>query len=372
MTRLSLFIFIAVVLCSCSSPNDSKTKSKNNVNLKWTQGFTIDYEKDYKVITLYNAWKGEKLPQKYILYNDEKPKGIDGTFIKIPIKKIACTSLTHLAFIEKLNRENTIVGVSGCDLVTSPNISSLVVDGSIVEIGSGLNLDKETLLRLNPDMILGFGIDPSTGSYIHKLSALGLSTVLNSEYMEPHPLGKAEWIKFVAAFYNLEQKADSIFSGIEQAYFHYKQMTDTISKKPSVFSGMPWKGTWYVPGGRSFQAQLFKDAGANYIWSNNNELGSMVLANEVVINEAYDSNYWLNLNSFSSIQEVIAFNTVFSNFSAVKHGKVYNNNSRLNGNGGNDYWESGVISPHIILKDLVEIFHPQLLEHELYFYKKME
>ena len=116
----------------------------------------------------------------------------------------------------------------------------------------------------------------------------------------------------------------------------------------------------------------FKDAGAEYLWLDNEKKSSLVKSKEIIIDEAFEADYWLNQNSYNSISAVTDFDENFKNFLAVKKQQLYNNNSRLNDKGGNDYWESGVINPHLVLKDLIEIFHPELLDHKLYYYRKME
>ena len=55
-----------------------------------------------------------------------------------------------------------------------------------------------------------------------------------------------------------------------------------------------------------------------------------------------------------------------------KNGEVYNNNARTNTAGGNDYYESAVVNPDIVLRDLVKIFHPELVQEECVYYKQLK
>jgi iron complex transport system substrate-binding protein len=176
----------------------------------------------------------------------------------------------------------------------------------------------------------------------------------------------------VAAFYNKSEMADSIFNNIEMKYLALLELTKNIKEKPTVFTGMPWSGSWYVPGAKSFQAQLFKDAGAQYLWLNNDEVASLVKSKEIIINEAYEADFWLNQNSYKSIVSITDFDENFSGFLSVKKEQLFNNDNRVSDKGGNDYWESGVTNPHLVLKDLIEIFHPNLIEHQFYYYRKLK
>lgn len=370
-----LLFFTIITLSSCENKSTNKVVENEVVlqNIKYAKGFTIESYSDYKVITLKNAWKGENTNYKYVLYNEKKPVGYENsTFIKTPIKSIACMSLTHLAFIDALQQNNSVVALSGCDYVSNKEIIEKINTNVIKEIGQNQAINYEVLIESSPDFLMTYGIDESSNKNINKLHELGIPIVLNAEYMENHPLGKAEWIKFVGAFYNLDNEADKIFKEIEDEYLKLVEMASDQEKKPSVLVGMPWNGVWYLPGGNSYQAQFIKDAGANYLWADNNDVSSFSLAKEIIIEKALDADVWININSYNSIDELLIYDNKFSAFKAIKTKNIYNNNNALNEKGGNEYWESGVITPHLILKDLIHIFHPSLINHKSYYYKKIE
>ena len=340
--------------------------------VKYAKGFSIEELDNCKLITLKNSWSGENVSYRYVLYDEEKPENVEGDlFIKTPIQSIACMSLTHVAFLEKLGLLNSVVALSGCDYVSSTNVRSLINNGAIKEVGQGQNVNYEMLVEESPELVMAFGVDASSSNHLNKMKRLGLNIVLNAEYMETHPLGRAEWIKFIAAFYGVDKNAAIIFDEIEKEYLSLLTLTEGL-EKPTVFVGMPWNGSWYVPGAKSFQAQLLSDAGSEYLWLDNEEQSSLVKAKEVILDEAYDADFWLNQNSYSSIEEIVSYDENFKGFKAVVEKQLLNNNKRINSKSGNDYWESGVVNPHIVLRDLIEIFHPELIDHELYYYKKLE
>ena len=377
--RIIVMLTSLLILGSCNSEENklvaekSLNESSPLINVKYAEGFSIRAFEGYKILTINEAWKDAGEIHEYVLYENKKPVNVKGaTFIKVPISSIACMSLTHVAFLERLKLESSIVGISGCNYVSSDKIKAEIISGKIKEIGQDQNISYEILLENSPDIIMSYGINSTSSGSLNKMNELGLKVVLNSEYMETHPLGKAEWIKFVAAFYNKSDEANLIFNNIEREYLSLLDLTKNIKVKPTVFTGMPWSGSWYVPGGSSFQSRLFKDAGANYLWANNNEKSSLVKSKEIIIDEAYDADFWLNLNSYSTIASVVDFDDKFKVFSSVKQKRIFNNDALLNDKGGNHYWESGVVNPQLILKDLIEIFHPDLIDHKLYYYRKME
>jgi iron complex transport system substrate-binding protein len=376
--RITFFILVSCLLffgCDSSTEknNINNTSSLTTVELNYAKGFEIQEAENYKVITLKNTWKGESTPYQYVLYKNEKPQGFEGaTFIKIPIKSIVCFSLTHLAFIDKLEELNSIKALSGCDYVSNETVINKIKNNEIKEIGSSQLVNYELLIDLKPDLVMTFGIDETANNQLNKFKTIGLNVVLNSEYMENHPLGKAEWIKFVAAFYDKDSLAEVIYNDIETNYNKLIAVVKRTDEKPTVFVGMPWNGAWYLAGGKSFQAQLFNDAGANYLWADNTETTSFIVDKEVIIEKALNADYWINLNAFNSINEVTNVDAKLKAFKSVKSGNIYNNNLKVNTANGNDYWESGVINPHLVLADLIKIFHPHLIEHELVYYKRLE
>lgn len=378
MLRITFYILVGCLLFFGCDSSKEKNNANNNssltaVELSYAKGFEIQQAENYKVITLKNTWKGERTPYQYVLYKNEKPQGFEGAiFIKVPIKSIVCFSLTHLAFIDKLEELNSIKGLSGCDYVSNETVINKIKDNEIKEIGSSQLVNYELLIDTKPDLIMTFGIDETANNQLNKFKTLGLNVVLNSEYMENHPLGKAEWIKFVAAFYDKDSLAEAIYNDIETNYNKLIAVVKRTDKKPTVFVGMPWNGAWYLAGGKSFQAQLFNDAGANYLWLENTETTSFIVDKEVIIEKALNADYWINLNAFNSVDEVTNVDAKLKAFKSVKSGNIYNNNLKVNAKSGNDYWESGVINPHLVLADLIKIFHPNLIEHELVYYKRLE
>lgn len=374
---LSVFLLVLFFYYGCSNPDaDTKNdidKKLTSVPLKYAKGFTIQEAENYKIITITNPWKGENTSYRYVLYKNQKPRGIhSATFIKVPIQSIACFSLTHVAFLDKLNEIGSINAISGGEYVSSKRVINELNSKKIREIGSEQLINYELLTEIKPDIVMAYGIDESSKIRLNKMNDLGLKVVLNAEYVENHPLGKAEWIKFVAAFYDKDSLANYLYDNIETKYNQLKSKVEKTLKKPTVFVGMPWNGSWYVAGGKSFQAQFLKDAGSNYLWSDNKEITSIVVSKEILFDKAIHADFWLNLNAYNSISEVLTVNKNLKQFDAVKNKQVFNNNLRTNAATGNDYWESGVVSPEIILADLIEIFHPEIQNHHLFYYKKLE
>jgi iron complex transport system substrate-binding protein len=203
-----------------------------------------------------------------------------------------------------------------------------------------------------------------------KLLEAGVPTAVTAGYMETSPLGRAEWLKFTALFFNQEAAADQIFSGMAQEYEALAQLVADAPNRPTVFTGINRGDAWRVSGGDSYFAGFLADAGADYLWAGDESTGSIPLDFEAVYEHAAEADYWLpNTGRWTTLADVSAEDPRYTEFSAYQVGNIYNNNGRVNEFGGNDYWETGIANPDQVLADLIAIFHPELLpDHELVFF----
>jgi iron complex transport system substrate-binding protein len=235
------------------------------------------------------------------------------------------------------------------------------------EIGTNNNANIEQILSLKPGLITTYGVgDPKLDIY-PQLTAAKIPTVLISEYMESTPLGRAEWLKFMAVFFNQEKVANQRFSEIEKKYTAIVELTKNVPDKPKVLSGSERKGTWYIPGGDSYVAKFINDAGGDYLWADDRNTGSLNLSTEQVLPRAYQGQIWLNSNQDSDVFS----NPIYQKFPAIVNGNVFNPTKKVNDRGGNDFWESGTANPDLVLADLVKIFHPELLpNHQFIYYQR--
>ncbi len=234
-------------------------------------------------------------------------------------------------------------------------------------------MNYERIVELNPDLVITYGVGSEVTGYNQKLNDMGIETIIIPEYLENHPLGKLEWIKFIAAFYDKEEIAQTYFEKVENEYNQLIVQLPEEKEKPKVLFGLPWKDVWYVPGGKSFLAKMVNDAGGSYLWKDNQSRESISLNIENVFIKANKADIWLNTGTVHHKEEMLKIDERFKDFRPYTVSKIYNNNLQENAAGGNNYWEKGVVEPHIILKDLIKIFHPGLLpNHSLVYYRYIE
>jgi iron complex transport system substrate-binding protein len=378
---LKTLVFLSFLLVSCTGKRAETIeypKMTHNTIVAYAKRFEINILKGYSQLSVIDPWQGaSNIVQKWypIPRGAKIPSSIDSSqVIKVPVRNIICMSTTHLAMIAALDETSSITGFSGTRFLFSNDLLKKVGNGTIREIGYEDNLNKELILKLHPDLIMVYGIGSESAGFIGKLKELGMKILYNADYLEIDPLGKAEWIKLIGALYSKEHMADSIFSTIETEYNQTKSYVNANTwYKPKVLLGLPFKDTWYVSPGNSYVSRLIEDAGGDYLWHGTESSVSMPIGLENVYIKALSANYWLNTGTADSKDEILSVDSRFAELPSFKNGNLYNNNNRININGGNDYWESGSLNPHVILKDIAYILHPQLFpERELYYYKKVK
>jgi iron complex transport system substrate-binding protein len=339
-------------------------------------GFTIDYFNNYKVVTVAAPWLGAEDSAVYVLVQcgTPNPPGYDDAVVlDVPISRFVSMSTTYLPYLDAFGLLDSLVGVDFGSFAYNATVQEKLAAGELVEIGSGATVNVEAALELNPDVIMTSASGSADFDTHPKLQEVGLTVVLNADYLDVTPLGRAEWGKFIAAFYNEEAQADALFNDVVTEYEALAALTADVTERPTVFANTPFEGTWYMPGGQSYTAQLFETAGADYLWGEDQATGTLFLDFESVFDQAAGGDYWLNLGFVSALADLEATDERFADFAAFQNGSTYNYDLRTNEFGGNDFFESAAANPQLVLADLIKIFHPDLLpDHAFVYYRIVE
>ena len=383
--RIFLLILLLSFACNgrmkepvCIAQLQSIEVPQQELIITHAQRFTLERENSYTKLTVINPWQGADGINHvwyFVRRENEIPSGVDpANVILVPVKNIICMSTTHLAMISALEEEETIYAVSGAAYVYDKKLTGKVKNSEIPDVGYEASLNKELIISISPDLIMMYGIGNESAGYISKIRELGFHTVFNADYLEIDPLGKAEWIKLFGALYCKEQMADSIFRSLSQDYFLIKDLIQkNIKERPKVMLGLPYKDTWFISPGNSYISKIISDAGGDYLWKDTESSVSMPFGIENVYTKALTADYWLNTGSAQNMNEILAVDPRLAALPCFKNGNLFNNNNRINKNGGNDYWESGSLYPNLILKDIASILHPGLFGNAgMYYYCKLK
>ncbi len=378
MQKILFIALLFLFFISCKEQKDDKiltNHSKYSTSIKYAKGFDIAYRDGYKVITVKNIWPGSEKEFRYALVKKGHPLEMPESFdeiITIPINEIVVTSTTHIPSLEMLEVDTTLVGFPSLDYISSQKTRKRIDQGLIKELGKNEDLNTESLLDLNPDVIVGFAID-NHDKTLKTIKKTGIPLVYNGDWTESSPLAKAEWIKFFAAFYDKDTLANRLFSNIENEYLNAKKIAFNAKSKPTVLSGAMYKDIWYLPQGKSWAAQFIADANGDYLWKETKGTGSHSLSLESVLEKAEHAEIWIGPSYYTNLVQLKKAHAVYQYFDSFKNKKVYSFTNKVGETGGLIYFELAPNRPDIVLKDIIKILHPELLpNHKFYFFDQLK
>jgi iron complex transport system substrate-binding protein len=374
VTLLIFFVLVSCIQCKQNSISDKETaESKNQIH--YAKGFSIVNYNGYSIVTVKNPWPKATKTYRYILKekNGIVPDSLkQNPIIAVPIQTIVVTSTTHIPSLELLGEEKTLVAFPNLDYISSEKVRALIEAKKVKEIGNNQSLNTEVLIDLQPDVIIGYGIDNNNPT-LDNLQKSGLKVMLNGDWNEETPLGKAEWIKFFGALYGKQKEANEFFSKIAADYLATIEIAKKATTKPTVLAGDMFEDKWYLPKGTSWGSQLLKEANADYLWEETKGTGSLSLSFETVLERAQNADIWITSGQFGSLKAMADANTHYGQFKAFQQKNVYSFTRKKGKTGGVLYYELAPNRPDIVLKDILKIMHPELLpDYELFFFEKIK
>ncbi len=380
LKKIAFLIVLSICAFSCKEKSNqvNEEKSSKQSQLKYAKGFTIENYTELTVLNVNSPWPNASKVLKYALVPKEKLATITinkneyDAIIGVPVENIVVTSTTHIPALEALNEETKLIGFPDTHYISSTKTRTRIDNGLVAELGSNETLNVERVISLQPELVIGFGTSGQTAAY-KTIQNSNIPVIFNGDWTEENPLGKAEWIKFFALFFQKETVAETLFSEIEQNYIAAKKVALMADKKPTVMAGAMYKDIWYLPGGNSWSAQFLKDANAHYLWEDTKGSGSLSLSWEVVLNTAKNADYWIGPSQFTAYTEMQKTNIHYTQFDAFTQKKIHTFANAKGTTGGLLFYELAPQRPDLVLKDLISILHPELnTDYEPVFYTPLK
>lgn len=368
-TRLGVWV-LAFLLMGCQSKKQKQESDSveevrafvQEIKPKYAEGFQMTYTEEGCLLDIQDPQnKGGQSFHYVLIPRGHTLKQVPENYIpiEVPVRSVICMTSLQLSNFIKMDELERVVGVTSTRHLFNEEMNRRLADGRTHKIGIEGNFDNEVIMGVNPDVIL---ISPFKRGGYDALKEVGIPLIPHLGYKEMTPLGQAEWIKFVGLLTGTEDKANIRFAEIEKKYNELKALVAGVKERPMVFSGELRGGNWYAVGGKSFLAQLFKDAGADYFLKDNEESGGVTLDFETVYQQAAEAQYWRIVNSY---QGTFTYDVLkeddgrYADFRAFKDKGVVYCNMREK-----PFYESMPVEPELILADLIKAFHPQLLPEE--------
>lgn len=353
-------LLLSVILASCGCNSTSKTDGQFiEVPLHYARLLKIFKADGVTRIDLVNPWDTTSMLKRYYLVArgaDKSLCGTDGITVEVPLKTMACAFATDIAYAEKLGLLDSIVGVSEKRYINNQYVRSRIEKGLVADVGPSMSVNLEQLIKVSPNI---FFVSPFKDNKYGPVEASGIPLGIVSAYLETHPLGRAEWLKFMALFFGKEKEADRSFLEIETRYQQLVNRAKEATARPTVFASKPYQGIWYVSPGNSYMAQLFADAGARYLYADRKSQGPIPLDFETVYKQAVNADYWVVLENYSgeyTYKTMLDEYAPYGDFAAFKNRKVVFCNTY-----STTYYDEGLLKPDLLLSDLMKAFHPDLM-----------
>ncbi|MCR9173181.1 MAG: ABC transporter substrate-binding protein [bacterium] len=342
MRILSYLLIILLISGSCTNENSATevdTVNYTEIDLKYAEYFKLKKGKDDFLLQLL----------------DPDTKAVEQT-ITISKKKnprIICLTATLTGMFCELNQRDYLIGVTAENQLYDRKLKRKFQKGQLKEYGDFAQLSLERVVNAQPNVIL-YNYVNTDFPHKEKLEKLGVKMVIVNDWLEAHPLAKAEWIKVIGAMTGRFDEACNLFAVIEDNYNKTAAAFSDLENKPTVISGNLIGGNWYAPSGENYFGILMKDAGGDYRYKDSKGAKSLALPLETILEDNKHTSIWLN-PGVSKWNQLLQLNPHAELLNPAKNGAVfcYSGNT-------NKFWEQSALRADCMLEDLAHIFHPEI------------
>lgn len=318
------FILITTFFFSCTSSQEKPVPALQSLS-QYAVGFQLfDCNDSMEIVIDDEHFKYTKVDQK---------------------NKFIISSSTQLTFLKELKAFEKIRGLFDLHIYADSGMVSAVEKGKILNFKSAVSPDWEALSMNKESTILGYKHFPLHEKTVKNLH---LNVVPINEYMEEHPLGKAEWIKVFGVLLGKYEQADSLFKMIEARYNAVKATAQQNGVK--VMAGEYYDGYWSVPGSSSYVALMVKDAGGDYLVKNISQ-STLQMNKESFAELLKDAEYWRKLTPMSWQVSTLTKKEVKEQFAVYPNslkGIMYCDVNKT------AYFERALLHPDLELEDLIK------------------
>ena len=376
MDRLMRFWLLGLLLAlgvGCKSKHSASAEDAlSALRMEYAGRIRIDSSEHYILVRVQNPWDTARILHTYVLVDREAelPEGLPkGTLVRTPVEKALVYSSVHCGLLSELGAIDQIGGICDLQYIEIPEIQDRCASGRMIDAGNSMNPDIEKIIDFHPDAILLSPFENSGG--YGRIEKLGIPIIECADYMETSPLGRSEWMRFFGLLFGKRRQADSLFTAVRADYLQLCDLVKSVNQRPTVISELKSGSAWYVPGGKSTTGRLYQDAGAAYVWAEDEHSGSIPLSFETVFDRGQDADFWLfkyNRQQDKTLTELKSDYASYAGFRAFQTGQVYGCNS-----GQVPFYTETPFHPERLLEDLIRIFHPGVLPAgECRYFKRLE
>jgi iron complex transport system substrate-binding protein len=337
---------------------------------EWARFFRIEDLPDSRTVVVGNTTLGVP-EERYVLDQD----------ISLPVRRAVILSSSYAPAFEALGSFDAVAAISRGHWFYSREVHARLDDGTLRAVGSGNSIDLEAIVALAADLVIAYpdALPPTARRRLER--QFDIPVIYSWDYLEEHPLGRAEWVLLVGELLEKGALADELFAAVQRDYLEIAERASAATgprrgarteTAPAVLLNAPLGDVWPVPRRGSHAVQFIRDAGGTPVLSSEG-IGVALLDPEVVLREATEADIWLNPGSAVSLANLRQTVRFAPGIPAFRSGRVYGPIRRISPEGAWDIFESGYLYPNRVLRDLVSILHPEILPNrELHYYRRLE
>ena len=370
---IAILIVIGSMLQSCGrvAPTANMAVGGDTLPMRHSSLLQMVECDGYTLVNVKNPWKADAFLHRYMLVPKDSadvavPQGV--TLLRTPLDNQLVFATLHAQLFVTLGCVDAISGVCDARYMSVPQVRENIDAGKITDCGSSMDINLERLLALAPEA--AWVIPYKNGGY-GKMERVNVPLVECVDYMESSPLGCAEWVRFYGRLLGVTSRADSLFSVVCDNYERVKARVDSCATRPRLMCELKTGSAWYMPGGGSTMGQLYRDAGADYLFGNNDNSGSVPYSFETVLARADSADVWLvkygadKDKSYSSLEQEFSGYTLLRPF---RERRIFACNV-----GNKRFYEETPFRPDILLEELACLLHPELNDdYKFRYYEKMQ
>lgn len=333
----------------------------------WSEQLSVEYAGHYKRVRFRpSVSTGETLDILLVQCGTPIPAHDATTVVvQVPVRRLATGNSAMLGAADELGIVDRLVGIDNVRTPTVDSVRRRIAEGGIQELWGYAHANIEPIMAVRPDVYLSFYSAYPQFNLHPQLQWLGVRALPQADHLEGHPLGRAEWLKFLALLVNREAEANRHFAQVEQAYLHWRDLAAQATQRPTVMAGFPsGRDSFEVFGALNQRAQLLTDAGGDYVLSGLRKHGSLLqLGFEEVYVAGAEAPVWIGAQSgYASLAQMIETTPRAAWFTSAKAGQVYALDRGYIGAWASPSHDNGMTRPHLALAELVQALHPELFQ----------
>lgn len=333
----------------------------------WSDQLSVEYSGHFKRVRFRpSVSTGETLDILLVQCGTPVPEHEATTVVaQVPIRRLATGNSAMLGAADELDIVDRLVGIENARTPTVESVRRRIAEGSIQELWGYAHANIEPIMAVRPDVYLSFYSAYPQFNLHPQLRRVGVRALPQADHLEGHPLGRAEWLKFLALLVNREAKANQRFAQVEHEYLHWRDLAAQVRQRHAVMAGFPsGRDSFEVFGALNQRAQLLADAGGDYVLSGLRKHGSLL---HVGFEQAYvagaEAPVWIGVQSgHASLAQMLEITPRAAWFAAARAGQVYAFDKGYIGAWASPAHDNGMTRPHLALAELVQVLHPELLQ----------